>query len=434
MKRAMTNNLTHRKMIISELHLSSEKQIINKHMKHLVFIVFLFALSCSSDTNKSEEKNLATSTWEDIETSANGKTVTWVMWQGDMLINKYVNEFVVPTVKQKYNINLNIVSGQGNELISALMTEIEANKQKSAYDMLWINGETFFQLRQINGLFGPFTNELPNNQYINWESPFINTDFQQPVNGMECPWGNVQLTIIYNTEKIATPPISLEELAIWVKENPGKFTFPNDFTGMTLLKSWLIHFAGGKNALQGAFNEEKYQQASKKLWEYVKNIQPYLWKQGNTFPNAAPQQHQLFSNGEIWFTMSNNDSEVDNKITEGLFPENSKAYVFESGTIQNSHYLGIVNHSENKDAAMVVINFLISPEAQFEKMKPSVWGDATILDINKLPKDWQEKFASIPGRKNAPKREEINPKALMEPAPEYMIRLFEDFRKEILEK
>jgi hypothetical protein len=37
------------------------------------------------------------------------------------------------------------------------------------------------------------------------------------------------------------------------------------------------------------------------------------------FPENVAQVHQLFSNGELWFTMSNNDAEVDSKIAEGLF-------------------------------------------------------------------------------------------------------------------
>lgn len=398
----------------------------------LLPLIILLLFSCeSNDKKETPQKELS---WNEIETDAKGNTVTWIMWQGDMLINNYVNNYVVPTVKKLHNIDLKVISGQGSEIVTTLMTEIEAQKTESAFDMMWINGETFFQLRQINALYGPFTDKLPNNAYIDWKNPFINTDFQQPVNGLECPWGNVQLAVIYNSATISEPPTSLTALENWVKENPGKFTFPNDFTGMTLLKSWLIHFAGGKNALNGDFDEQKYQAASKKLWEYVQRIQPFLWKKGETFPNASTQQHQLFANGEIWFTMSNNDCDVDNKIAEGLFPPTSKAFVFESGTIQNSHYIGIVKHSKNVNAAMVVANFLISPEAQYKKMQPAVWGDATVLDIPSLPSDWQQKFAAIPGRVNAPKREEINQKALMEPAPEYMVRLFEDFRKEIIEK
>lgn len=83
---------------------------------------------------------------------------------------------------------------------------------------------------------------------------------------------------------------------------------------------------------------------------------------------------------------------------------------------------------------MVVCNFLISPEAQLRKLDPNVWGDGTVLDVGRLPAEWQQKFRNVPGRKYAPPRERIQPHALMELAPEYMIRLFDDFRRNVIEK
>jgi len=219
-----------------------------------------------------------------------------------------------------------------------------------------------------------------------------------------------------------------------VKANPGKFTIPNEFTGMTLLKAWLIELSGSKDGLKGPFNEARYKELSEKLWTYINDIKPYMWNQGKSFPAGVSQLHQLLVSGEVTFSLSNNDAEVDNKILQGIFPKTFKAYVPSGGTIQNSHYLGIVNRSAHKEAAMVVCNFMISPEAQFEKMKPDVWGDATVLNIDKLEGDWKEKINNIPGRANAPKRSEIQQYALMEPSAEYMIRLFEDFRKQVIEK
>jgi len=105
----------------------------------------------------------------------------------------------------------------------------------------------------------------------------------------------------------------------------------------------------------------------------------------------------------------------------------------ESGTIQNAHYLGIPRQAMSKAAALVAINFLMSPEAQLEKMKPAVWGDGTVLDLARLPAAWQQRFAEIPGRKRAPDRAAIEGRALQELAPEYMIRLAEDFRREVIE-
>ena len=82
---------------------------------------------------------------------------------------------------------------------------------------------------------------------------------------------------------------------------------------------------------------------------------------------------------------------------------------------------------------MVVINFLISLEAQMQKANPQVWGDGTVLSMEKIPQEWRQKFEQMPERKYAPARSEIQPFALMELAPEYMIRLAEDFRKEIIQ-
>ena len=351
-----------------------------------------------------------------------------MMWMGDPFINNYMNGYVVPKIKSQYNIDLEIVSGQGTQIVSTLMSELESGRNSSQIDMIWLNGETFFQLQQIDALFGPFTQKLPNIKYVDLDNPFIGIDFQQPVNGYEAPWGNVQLAFIYNSGKIDSPPQSLDDLNEWVRENPGRFTIPTEFTGMTVLKSMMISMAEDPDLFKGEFDAAVYNQYSSRLWDYINEMKPYFWREGKTFPNSIAQMHQLFANAELWFTISNNDSEVDNKILQGLFPDNSRAYVPDFGTIRNTHYLGIPSLDSNKAAAMAVINFLLSPEAQFEKMKPDVWGDGTILDINKLPENWQQKFSDIPGRTNSPPREQIREKAFMEPAPEYMIRIFEDFR------
>jgi putative spermidine/putrescine transport system substrate-binding protein len=401
------------------------------------FILIVFALpylffSCNDQTSVNED--FSKKDWNQILQEAKGQTINFMMWQGDPQINKYINDYVVPSVKKEYDINVQVGAGQGNQIVSILMNEKEARKTTSDIDMCWINGETFYQLRQIDALFGPFVSLLPNSKFINLKNPFIQYDFQTPINGMECPWGNVQLCIIYNKDKVNNPPKNMAELAAYVREHPGRFTIGTDFTGLTFLKSLLIDIAGGPKELAGSFSEMKYKKYSQKLWEYINSIKPYFWKEGKTFPAAVAQMHQMFSQGELYFTMSNNDGEVDNKVADGTFPAFARSYVLDSGTIQNSHYLGIIKESAKKAAAMVVINFMISPEAQLQKQRSSVWGDGTILDLSKLPQDEKLKFDSLQNRIYGPKREDIQSKALMELAPEYMIRLSDDFRKYVIEQ
>ncbi|MGB0431277.1 MAG: ABC transporter substrate-binding protein [Bacteroidia bacterium] len=403
----------------------------NSILKLLILLVGVY--SCKHKSTNQVQTPITALNWNQIIDDSKGKTVSMMMWQGDLLINKYMNTYVKPKVKKLFDIELELLNGQGNQIVTSLITELEAGKDESEIDLCWINGETFYQLRQIEALHGPWVKQLPNSEFIDFENPFIGYDFQQKTDGYECPWGNVQLAIIYNSEKVQDPPKSLVVLKEWVKENPGVFSIETGFTGMTVLKSWLAEIGGGRDALNGDFDEALYNELSTELWVILNEMKPFMWKEGSTFPNSVGQMHQLFANGELWFTMSNNDSEVDNKIAQGVFPKSARAYVFETGTIQNSHYLGIPTHSANKAAAMVVANFMISPEAQLEKMNPKVWGDGSILSIKKLPEEWQAKFENVPNRKYAPDREEISEKAIMEPAAEYMIRLSKDFRKFVIE-
>jgi len=77
---------------------------------------------------------------------------------------------------------------------------------------------------------------------------------------------------------------------------------------------------------------------------------------------------------------------------------------------------------------------MISPEAQLKKQSPEVWGDGTVLNMDKLTESMQARFLNSTDRKFSPKRKDIQDKALMEIAPQYMINLADDFRKEIINK
>lgn len=398
--------------------------------KSIITLILICFLGCKTD--KIPDKTADLSNWSAVEAQGQNQSISMMMWKGDPKINAYMSDFIVPKVKDKYGIDLEITNGQGNIIVQSLMTELQAKKSESEIDLIWINGETFYQLRQIDALYGPWTSVLPNAEFIDFDNPFIGKDFQQNIEGYEMPWGNVQMTWIYDKSKLENPPQTKVELLEFVKQNPGKFTFDNHFTGLTFLKSLLISFADNPEELYGEFDEALYQKYASKLWEYINTLKPYLWQNGEAFPENVAQMHQLFAAGEIWFSMSNNDSEVDNKINEGLFPKTARAYVPDFGSIQNSHYLGVPKLSAHKASAMLVANLMISAEAQAHKSKPSVWGDGIVLNIDKLPDHKKQYFDDIEKRQFAPTREELNKNALMELNPKYMMRLAEDFRTEII--
>ena len=82
---------------------------------------------------------------------------------------------------------------------------------------------------------------------------------------------------------------------------------------------------------------------------------------------------------------------------------------------------------------MLVCNFLISPAAQIRKNDITVWGSRTVLSYDKLEKNWQQKFDSLPKRKYGITTEQLKSRSIKEPEPEYMLRVFDDFRKKVIE-
>ncbi|WP_373518577.1 ABC transporter substrate-binding protein [Pricia sp.] len=405
-----------------------------KHKKIPFIIVSILLVVSCAEKPKADEEVLKTASWHEIAQKAKGCTVNFMMWQGSPAINNYINNYVVPSVKKKYNIDLKISGGQGPEIVQLVMGEKQADIEKGQVDMVWINGETFFQLRKVNGLWGPFVNQLPNAEHINMNDPFINTDFQQPVKGMEAPWSINQFAIVYDSAKVVDPPKNLSQLTEYLERYPGTFTISNDFTGMTLLKSFMAEFGGGPNSLDGAFNEEKYNLLSKKLWEYVNAHKKYFWKEGRTFPKEQSKMGQLYANGELLLIYGFSEGGIEEKVLNGLYPKSTRGYAWDNGTIKNSNYLGVLYNAPQKAGAMQVIDFLLSPEAQLKKADVNGMNSNTVLDMESLPVDWQQKFNKVAKRQFGPEMKELEDNAIAEPAPEYMIRLYEDFRKKVIEK
>jgi len=399
----------------------------------VLFGTVCLLFSCSSEESASD-LDLETTTWKEISEQASGTTVNFMMWQGSPVNNEYINNYVIPQVKKRYDMNLQISGGQGPEIVQLIMGEKEAGVNEGQIDMVWINGETFFQLRKIKGLWGPFVESLPNAKYIDFTDPHINTDFQQPVDYMECPWGISQYALIYDTARVENPPKNLEELEKFVKANPGTFTISNDFSGMSLLKCMLAELGGSPTSLDGPFDEEKYLRLSGRLWNYLNRLKPYFWKEGTTFPKEHSKMDQMFASGELYLSFGFGEGGVEEKVRSGLYPKSTRGYAWENGTVLNANYLGITYNAPNKAGAMQVINFLISPEAQYARSDIKGTDANTVLDIDKLPVEWQKKFNSRPKRIYGPTREELAPYSIKEPAPEYMIRMFEDFRTEVIEK
>jgi putative spermidine/putrescine transport system substrate-binding protein len=360
----------------------------------------VFAIAVGAGAQGPATDPLLSHTWEEILKEARGQTVNWWMWAGDEGVNRYVDQWVAPRVKELYGVTVKRVAIKDTvEGVQKVVGEKQAGKATGgSVDLNWISGENLFTMKQGAMLFTGYRDKLPNAQYINFEEPVVKYDRAVAVDGAAMPWGRYQYVLAFDSAKVKVAPSSTAALADWVRANPGKFTYPAppDFTGTNFLLQVLYETTGGYERWLGDFNEALFREKSPALWKYLNDIKPYLWRKGETYPDTVAALDQLYANGEVAFAMSMYYSVPARNVAKGLYPKTTRTGVFDSGTVSAAHFIGIPYNATSKAGAIVLANFLIGPESQYQKALPEVWGIGTILDLNRLPADWQAKFRDIP--------------------------------------
>ena len=393
--------------------------------------VAALATGCAKAPPPDTAADLARMPWDSVVARARGTTVVWRMWRGDPSINAFVDKWVAPRVLSEYAVTLQAVSGQGNELVDQLSVEKESGTKTGTASLLWINGETFGALRARQLLAGPWSQVLPAAALVDSASPIISRDFEQDPGGYESPYGTVQLALIYDSARTPQPPRSLNELSLWIRAHPGRFTYDQSFTGITFLKGAMYALNGGVDRFKGGFDSTKYAAARGTLFAWLDSLKPFLWRKGTQYPADVPALHRLFANGEVDFSLSNNQNEALTKAMQGILPSTSRALVLRDGTIANAHYLGIPFNAPSAAGAMVVANFILSPEAQLEKQRPTVWADGTVLSLTRLPAAWRARFELVVNDPRLVPADSLHAYARPEVSPRYHERLQDDWRRMI---
>ncbi len=367
------------------------------------------------------------SDWPATLEAARGSTVYWHAWGGDPRINDYI-AWVARTVEQRFGIVLNHVKVDDTaNVVQAVLAEKAAGiATDGSVDLVWINGENFAAMKQ-NGLLQPegWADTLPNFKFVDTVGkPTTLSDFTIPTDGLEAPWGMAQLVFFHDSAVVADPPHSLRALADWTKVHPGRFTYPAppDFVGSTFLKQAMVDLAADPAPLYRPLEASAFETAAAPVFALLDEIHPNLWRQGRTFPLNYTALRQLMADGEVDFAFAFNPAAASNAIAAGELPETVRSFVFDGGTIGNTHFVAIPFNSGSAEAARVVADFLMSPEAQARKQDPAIWGDPTVLDVVALEPSYAALFAAIdlgpatltPARLG---------KALPEPHPSWMVEI-----------
>lgn len=402
--------------------------------KQILLVIIIVLMSVSGCGQKKDNSVIEGQSFDELVEMARGTTVTFYGWGGDENINRWLDQEIANELKSKYDITLERVPMVPPEYIPKLINEKQVQGQ-GTIDVVWINGENFYTAKQADLLYGPFTDTLPNYlTYLDGDSPDNLYDFGQPIDGYEAPYGRAQMTLIADQALVEVLPASHEALMALAVEHPGQITYPDvsDFTGSAFVRNIIYDIVGYEVFLDIDTDKEAVRTVIEPALTYLKELKPYLWLEGTNYPASVAQLDNMFSDGEVLMTMNYTPFHVATKIEEGAFSKTATSFVFDRGSIGNTHFLAVPFNAPNKAAAMVLINHMMNPEVQASKLDPAVWGDLPVTAPDRLTKDQKIIFDSIELGQGVLPQEELLTKRVPEMKAALVPIINELWREEVM--
>lgn len=385
------------------------------------------------ETQTEDSTALEDMSFDEMVEEAKGSTVTFYGWGGDENLNEWLDNEFAPVMKEKYDITMERVPMDIEQVLSQLSGEIEGGEEDGSIDMIWINGENFQSAKENNMLYGPFTDKLPNfNDYVDAESEDVTLDFAYPIEGYEAPYGKAQVVMIADTAVTPDLPTSAEALEEFVKKYPGKVTYPAlpDFTGSAFVRNIIYEICGYEQFLDMEADKETVREAVEPAMEYLRGLNPYLWNEGKTFPDSSTTLDNMFADGEVVLNMTYDAYTTGIKIADGTYTDTTESFQFDKGTIGNTNFMAIAANSGNKTGAMVAINEMLSPEIQadrYEQLKV-----IPVLDNSKLTDEQKAAFDQVDLGEGTIPQDELLSKRLPEMPAELVPIIEEIWNEEVV--
>ncbi|TAD88231.1 MAG: ABC transporter substrate-binding protein [Alphaproteobacteria bacterium] len=369
--------------------------------------------------------------WAATLAAARGQSVRFNAWGGDDRTNAFI-AWAGEQVGRRFGVTVTHVRLRDTaDAVQRVIAERGAGRttEGGSVDLLWVNGPNLANLKGQSLLFGPFADRLPSFALVDQQGkPATVVDFTLPVEGLAAPWLMAQFVYVYDSARMPNPARTLPEMLAQATARPGRIVHPHarNFTGATFLKQALVSLASDQSVFTRPVETAPYEAAARPLWEWYRALRPHLWRRGATFPLDAPQAHQLLGDGEADLTCSFNPADASGQIAAGRLPASVRTMVLTGGTIGNASFVAIPINATAKAGAMVLAEFLLSPEAQAHAADERVLGQPTVLDIARLSAADRARFDALPRGIATLPPAALSP-SLPEPHPTWMTKVTEDW-------
>ena len=262
----------------------------------------------------------------------------------------------------KYEVELNfMLNGTGTQTLTDMLAAAsKAGQTDTDYDLVDLGGD---DLSKVVSQIGEEAfvklddSKIPNAEGVDAESS-VAADYVQPYRG-------TTVVLAYDSEKVANPPKTWDELVDWMKANPGRFAYNTPGTGGagdSFARTSVYNFMDEEAITSdGAKWEEKWDDGFK----YLADLHQYMYTSGGSivYPNKNQGTLDLLNQGEIdmcpnWADM------VLSQRAEGTLKDTIKITQLDPALTGSFQSLAIPTFGSNEEGAYAFINYMLSESAQ----------------------------------------------------------------------
>ncbi|MBP1964156.1 extracellular solute-binding protein [Paenibacillus aceris] len=231
----------------------------------------------------------------------------------------------------------------------------QANKGSGDID-LYEDGLSYVTRGQKDDLWAA----LPADKIKNLAS--VDEKTLKDISNMAIPYRSSAVVLAYNSDKVKTPPTTLDELYDWIKKNPDRFAYNDPSTGgagNSFVATALYKFLPEEAIHNSDPSVEKgWDQGFALLKELGKSV----YGKG-IYPKKNQGTLDLLTSGEVDMIPAWSDMVLE-QVAKGQLPKTTKMAQITPGFNGGPTYLMVPKLSEKKDAVYKFLDFVLSPEAQ----------------------------------------------------------------------
>ncbi len=355
---------------------------IRKIFSVVFIVVFVISLVGCKDSVTDESDNRE---WNMIKESAENTQVNLIHNFTNVDAVKFLEKTLPAKLKDDLEISLKVDYKSETEIYKKLLKDYKAENQIGEMDIILLENASLQNFYDSSLLYGAFLDKLPNfYNYIDLENEETHIYKGVPLRYSAAPFGREQLVLILNEDIIDEKPLDFDELFKYVKANKGKFSVPSppDQLGVRFIETLVMNL-DGKDVIETLKPDKEYiEKHIPNSIEYMKQLKPYLWKEGDIFPANQKDLDSMFMDNTLVFSMSMDQNHAMKMLYEDNYPEGAKAFVLGNGTVGTVSHMMIPFNSDNKSGAMYVINQILTPEIQGLKYNPRTWGNLPSVDTS----------------------------------------------------